>query len=115
MPTMTVTWGERLKLHTERYMAEQGIAAFREVVDALNTVDRAVQNTWAKLFKCEERPTKYDDLRRAYLLALLIEHDPAEYGIKIIRPRVWPDDEELRDLLHDSLFGQNRKFLTNAA
>lgn len=79
-------------------MKARGVT-FNQLVAAANAVERGVQNTYAKLFDFDDEPARKDDRLRAYLLALLIGKDPADYSLEITRPDLWPDDKALRSLL----------------
>lgn len=102
MPTRTMTWGRAMKFDVEEWCDEHGFT-HKELVGAMNTIERGVQNSYAKLFRLESAPKRYEDQLRAYLTALIIDRDPGFYGLRVIRPALWPEDSELRDRLHQEL------------
>lgn len=114
MISTPVTWGELIELDVRRYMKARGLN-FKQLVGAANSVERGVQNTYAKLFDFDDRPARYDDRLRAYLLALLIGKDPGDYGLVIDRPAVWPSDDELRRLLDERLSDLTSSYADTAA
>lgn len=107
--TEALTWGERMELHANRFIDDESneVGSMRDLYNAIRPYEPAQSdNTWAKLWRFTDPPKRYADVRRAYLLALLIDGDPADYDLTLpVRPALWPADEEMRAQLKAHLPG----------
>jgi len=88
------TWGERL----QRARRRTGIGT-RELAAHLRQVEKVSYATLCRVERLDERPTKHPERRRAYLMLLALDYDPADFGLSDADLPAYYDIDKVKALL----------------